>query len=191
MGIYGDGDETAVQYIANMRDGAVAGYKYFDMGKARGLSVEVSGSYPDIHLGVAPYVVNDRWNGEKYTPTGSWAFAASSETKDIEGATKLVQWMSGIESGVRIWEMAKSFPSTYEAFEQIEAFSKDENYSALYSQLSKYGHPRPKTPVYPQVSASFQEVLESTALGGKDIQSEMDKSVERINAKLARYVREE
>ncbi len=39
-----DGDETAVQYIANMRDGAVAGYKYFDMGKARGLSVEVSGS---------------------------------------------------------------------------------------------------------------------------------------------------
>ncbi len=151
----------------------------------------VYGSYPDIRLGVAPYVVNDRWNGEKYTPTGSWAFAASSETKDIEGATKLVQWMSGIESGVRIWEMAKSFPSTYEAFEQIEAFSKDENYSALYSQLSKYGHPRPKTPVYPQVSASFQEVLESTALGGKDIQSEMDKSVERINAKLARYVREE
>ena len=46
-------------------------------------------SYPDINLGVAPYIVSDNWDGETYTPTGSWAFAASSETKDIEGATAL------------------------------------------------------------------------------------------------------
>ena len=147
-------------------------------------------SYPDIPLGVAPYVTGDDWNGERYTPTGSWAFAASSETKNIEGATELVKWMSGVESGVRIWEMAKNFPSTYEAFEQIDIFQTDENYNALYNQLSRYGHPRPKTPVYPQVSTSFQQVLESVALGGKDAQEEMDKSVERINAKLERYTRE-
>ena len=57
-------------------------------------------------------------------------------------------------------------------------------------QLSNYGHPRPKTPVYPQVSTSFQEVLESVALGGKDVQQELDKAVERINSKLERYTRE-
>ena len=45
-------------------------------------------------------------------------------------------------------------------------------------------------PVYPQVSTYFQEVLESVALGGKDAQSEMDKLVERMNAKLERYTRE-
>lgn len=150
----------------------------------------IYGSYPDIELGVAPYVVGDGWSGERYTPTGSWAFAASSGTKDIEGATELVRWMSGVESGIRIWEMSKSLPSTYEAFESIDVFQTDENYSALYNQLSDYGHPRPKTPVYPQVSTSFQEVLESVALGGKDAQTEMDKSVERINAKLERYTRE-
>lgn len=38
-----DGETTAVQYIANMRDGAVAGYKYFDIRPAKTLSVEVSG----------------------------------------------------------------------------------------------------------------------------------------------------
>ena len=146
-------------------------------------------SYPDIDLGVAPYVVGDNWKGERYTPTGSWAFAASSGTKNIEGATELVKWMSGVESGIRIWEMSKTFPSTYEAFANIEVFQTDENYKALYDQLSSYGHPRPKTPVYPQVSTSFQEVLESAALGGKDAQAEMDKSVERINAKLERYTR--
>ena len=68
-------------------------------------------------------------------------------------------------------------------------FQTDENYSALYEQLSTYGHPRPKTPVYPQVSTSFQEVLESVALGGKDASSELDKAVERIDAKLERYTR--
>ena len=69
-------------------------------------------------------------------------------------------------------------------------FQSDENYSALYEQLERYGHPRPKTPVYPQVSTSFQEVLESAALGGKDVQTELDKAVERIDSKLERYVRE-
>ena len=110
-------------------------------------------SYPDINLGVAPYVVSDNWDGGTYTPTGC-------------------------------------FPSTYEAFENIDVFQTDENYAALYDQLSTYGHPRPKTPVYPQVSTSFQEVLESVALGGKDTQTELDKAVDRIDQKLERYTRE-
>ena len=145
-------------------------------------------NYPDVNLGVAPYVVSDNWDGGRYTPTGSWAFAASSKTKKLKGATKLVQWMSGVESGKRLWDESKSFPSTYEAFESSPIFEEDENYKALYQQLSKYGHPRSKTPVYPQVSASVQEVLENSVLGGKDAQTELDKSVERINAKLKRYV---
>ena len=147
-------------------------------------------SYPDINLGVAPYIVSDDWDGEAYTPTGSWAFAASTETKDIKGATELVKWMSGVDSGIRIWDMTKNFPSTYEAFENIDVFQTDENYSALYNQLSNYGHPRPKTPVYPQVSTSFQEVLESVALSGKDVNKELDKAVERIDQKLERYTRD-
>lgn len=146
-------------------------------------------SYPDLNLGVAPYIVSDDWDGGRYTPTGSWAFAASTDAEDIEAATELVKYMSGVESGVQMWEQTKSFPSTYQAFEQIDVFRTDENYRALYEQLSQYGHPRPKTPVYPQVSTSFQQALESIALSGKDAQTELDKAVERINAKLERYTR--
>lgn len=144
-------------------------------------------SYPDVSFGVAPYVVGDNWNGERYAPTGSWAFAASSKTEHIDGATELVKWMSGVESGKRLWEKSKSFPSTYEAFESIDVFQTDENYKALYYQLSTYGHPRPKTPAYPQVSTSFQQVLENSVLSGYDPQEQLDKAVERINAKLKRY----
>ena len=125
-------------------------------------------NYPDVNLGVAPYVVGDDWDGERYTPTGSWAFAASSETDNIEGATELVKWMSGVESGVRIWNEAKSLPSTYKAFEQIDVFQTDENYKALYEQLSKYGHPRPKTPVYPQVKWLHEHgVAADVIIGGR------------------------
>ena len=144
-------------------------------------------SYPDVELGVAPYIVGDSWNGERYTPTGSWAFAATSKTEKIEGATELVKWMSGAESGSMLSQKTNSLPSTYKAFEENDIFETDENYKALYNQLSKYGHPRPKTPVYPQVSTSFQQTLENCVLSGLDIQSQLDKSVERINAKLKRY----
>lgn len=144
-------------------------------------------SYPDVELGVAPYIVGDGWNGERYTPTGSWAYAASSKTENIEGATELVKWMSGVESGMLLWEKSKSFPSTYRAFESSDEFQTDENYRALYNQLSSYGHPRPKTPVYPQVSTSFQQALENCVLSGAEPQAELDKSIERINAKLKRY----
>lgn len=144
-------------------------------------------SYPDVELGVAPYIVGDNWNGERYTPTGSWAYAASTKTENIEGATELVKWMSGVESGTLLWKKSKSFPSTYQAFESSDEFKTDENYRALYNQLSNYGHPRPKTPVYPQVSTSFQQVLENCVLSGAAPQTELDKSIERINAKLKRY----
>lgn len=148
----------------------------------------VYNSYPDINLGVAPYITGDNWNGERYTPTGSWAYAASSKTDNIEGATELVKWMSGVESGLLLWEKAKNFPSTYKAFEAIDTFQTDENYNMLYKQLSDYGHPRPKTPVYPQVSTSFQQVLENCVLSGAEPEAELDKSIERINAKLKRYM---
>ncbi len=144
-------------------------------------------SYPDFQLGVAPYVVGDRWDKGRYTPTGSWAYAASTKTENIEGATELVKWMSGVESGTLLWEKAKCFPSTYQAFESIDIFRTDENYRALYNQLSSYGHPRPKTPVYPQVSTSFQQVMENCVLTGEEPEAELDKAIERINAKLKRY----
>ena len=146
-------------------------------------------SYSDIDLGVAPYIVSDDWDGERYTPTGSWAYAATTKATNINAATELVKWMSGVESGILLYENTKSMPSTYAAYDQITTFEEDENYKALYEQLRDYGHPRPKTPVYPQVSTSFQQILEDVALSGKDVNDEMDKSVERINAKLKRYVR--
>lgn len=147
-------------------------------------------SYPDIDLGVVPYVVSDDWDGERYTPTGSWAYAATTKATDLDGATELVKWMSGVDSGIKLWEDTKTFPSTYAAFESSDLFETDENYKALYEQLKDYGHPRPQTPVYPQVSTSFQQVLEDSVITGADAQSTLDKVIAKIDDKLERYTRE-
>lgn len=148
-------------------------------------------NYPDVKLGVAPYIVSEDWDGGRYTPTGSWAYAASTKTEHIDAATELVKWMSGIQAGKLLWDESKSFPSTYEAFESSPLFQTDPNYKALYEQLSTYGHPRPKTPVYPQVSSSFQQVLEDSVITGDPAQSTLDKMVPKIDAKLKRYILEE
>ncbi len=147
----------------------------------------ITSNYPDINLGVAPYVVSDNWDGGRYTPTGSWAFAASSGTDNIDGATALVQYMSGVDSSIRLMEKTNSMPSTWAAYETNDLFTSDPNYKALYDQLSTYGHPRSKTPVYPQVSTSVQQVLENSVLSGHDTKETMDKAVNRINKKLKRY----
>ena len=146
-------------------------------------------SYPDIELGVAPYIVGDNWNGERYTPTGSWAYAVSSECDKVEAATELVKWMSGVESSITLYENIKSMPSTYAAYEQISTFTEDENYKALYEQLRDYGHPRPQTPAYPQLSSSFQQTLENVAISGMDAKEQLSKAEERISDKLERYTR--
>ncbi len=148
-------------------------------------------SYQDVSFGVAPYVVGDSWNGERYAPTGSWAFAASSKTKHIKGATELVKWMSGVGQRETLMGKVKIISHPHmKRMKRFDVFQKDENYKALYYQLSNYGHPRPKTPAYPQVSTSFQQVLENCVLSGFDPQEQLDKSVERINAKLKRYTLE-
>lgn len=200
-GIYNSAENAeAVKYLQTLlNDGYMSPVPVTDLFESGRAAFKFDGawevntiytSYPDVKLGVAPYIVSDNWNGERYTPTGSWAYAASTKTDDIEGATELVKWMSGVEAGKMLWEDTKTFPSTYEAFESSDIFETDENYKALYEQLSNYGHPRPKTPVYPLVSSSFQQSLEDAVITGEDAQGSLDSKIQKLNSKLNRYTKE-
>ena len=143
-------------------------------------------SYPDFNLGIAPYPVGNDWNQEKYTPTGSWTYAVSTNCTNVSAATEAVKWLSGVESGVILSELTGNMPSTYEAYDKLPQF-KDGLYAFLKEQLITYGDPRPKTPVYPQVSEQYQRSLEDIVLNNKDKKDTIEYSVERIDAKLKRY----
>ena len=81
-------------------------------------------------VGVAPYPVGNDWDKERYTPTGSWAYAVSSSCTNVSAATEAVKWLSGVESGVILSELTGNMPSTYEAYDKVDQF-KDEVYSFL------------------------------------------------------------
>ena len=57
--------------------------------------------------------------------------------------------------------------------------------------MKDYGHPRSITPVYPKVSDRVQAVLEDSVLSGADAKEELNHAVDKIDAKLKRYVLEE
>ncbi len=169
--------------ITNLFESGRAAFKIDGMWEVR----TIYDNFPDVKLGVAPYVVSDQWMGERYAPSGSWTYAASTEARDLEGATELVKWMSGVEAGKLLWEESKNFPSTYEANAAFGYYADDPNYSALYQQLADYGRPRPKSPAYPQISTSFQRVLENSVISDGNAQDELNKAVHKIEDKLKRY----
>ena len=184
----GAADGTPTQKLAAFLESEIIGHTDYLVDLHSGGFCEALVPHVYYHGAAKPSVCAESFRIAEMT---SAKFLVRSETKTehIEAATELVKWMSGVDSGVLLYEKTKSMPSTYAAYDQITTFEEDENYKALYEQLRDYGHPRPKTPVYPQVSTSFQQVLEDVGLSGKNVTNEMDKSVERINAKLKRYTR--
>ena len=81
----------------------------------------VKTSYPDLNIGIAPYPVGNEWNGERYTPTGSWSYAISSNCENVAGATEAVKYLSGVESGVILSELTGNMPSTHKAYEELSS----------------------------------------------------------------------
>ncbi|OPF52439.1 ABC transporter substrate-binding protein [Clostridium baratii] len=147
----------------------------------------IRNSYPDINLGIAPYPVGNNWTGQKYTPTGGWAFAATTSCKNIEAATEAIKVLSNSESGIDMYNLTGNLPSTFKAYENIDAFKNDELFKTAYSQLVKYGHPRPKSPVYPQISTSYQQAIEGVLLNNETPEEALYKTMRRIEDKLIRY----
>ena len=147
----------------------------------------VTENFHDINLGIAPYPVGESWNGERYTPTGGWAFSVTSACKNVEAATEAVKYMSGVKSGITMYEKTGNLPSTYGAYEQIPVFQEEGLFKQLYEQLETYGHPRPKSPVYPQISTSFQQAVEGVLLNDETPKDSLYKTMRRIEDRLLRY----
>lgn len=147
----------------------------------------IRNNYPDFNLGIAPYPVGNDWNGEKYTPTGGWAFATTTSCKNPEAAKEAIKVLTNAESGIDMYNLTGNLPSTFEAYENIDAFKTDELFKTAYYQLVNYGHPRPKSPAYPQISTSYQQAIEGVLLNDETPEESLYKTMRRIEDKLIRY----
>ena len=86
-----------------------------------------------------------------------------------------------------MYKLTGNLPSTYEAYENIDEFKEDELFKTAYSQLVNYGHPRPKSPAYPQISTSYQQAIEGMLLNDEEAEEALYKGMRRIEDKLLRY----
>lgn len=80
-----DGDENAIQYIANMKDGAVAGFKYFDMDEASQIKIWFGGTCKGQIL-------------VSYEPE----FGKNCAVMDIDGKGECIEVTGALESSKKV-----------------------------------------------------------------------------------------
>ena len=63
-----------------------------------------------------------------------------------------------------MYNLTGNLPSTFEAYENIDAFKTDELFKTAYYQLVNYGLSNTRSPAYPQISTSYQQAIEGVLL---------------------------
>lgn len=168
----------------------VSAYEYppdpFPTGK---LAITIEGSwtlsylaekFPEFKLGtdydIAPLPKGTR----QAVANGSWALGMSSQTAYPDEAWKFIHWVTGPEGQVTYSAMTKDIPSRYSAakqFPELDAYPK----RIFVTQTQKYGRPRPKTPIFPQMSEAMTKVFEDITLGKTDIDTSVAAAVKTID----------
>ncbi|ADD03334.1 extracellular solute-binding protein family 1 [Thermoanaerobacter italicus Ab9] len=142
-------------------------------------------NYKDLDWDVMPYPVSPKTK-ELHVPTGSWAFAVTSNAKNVEAAAKVVEWMTNKESNIAIHNAIGMLPSRKSAIKEIDDFKKEGPYKVLMDQVLKGGHPRPRSVIYPIISRSFEEAIEAI-IYGEDVQKTLTNKMEQIEREAKRY----
>jgi len=145
---------------------------------------DLENNYPDLNWGVMPYPVSPNTK-ELHVPTGSWQFAATSQSKHIEEAALLVEWMTNTESVVAISNAIGMPPSRFSAIELLPQYQEGAR-KVLIEQIAQGGHARPVSVIYPVISRSFEEAVEAV-IYGEDPQTVLDDKVSTIEREAQRF----
>lgn len=134
-------------------------------------------SYPDLNWGVTYFPVAE--NGKATSPTGDWTYSITKNAKDPEAAAAVIEFLTRDENLVKYAEAYMMPPATKSAFEACGIY--DEGANALFKeQLYTTGTARPRTPVYPTLTARFAESM-INIFTGADVQEELDSVAEKVD----------
>lgn len=127
-------------------------------------------SYPDLNWGVTYFPVAE--GGKATSPTGDWTYAITKNAQDPEAAAAVIEFMTRDDNLVKYAEAYMMPPATKSAFDACGIY--DEGANALFKeQLYETGTARPRTPVYPTLTARFAEGM-INIFTGADVQTELD-----------------
>ncbi|MDV2686169.1 ABC transporter substrate-binding protein [Alkalihalophilus lindianensis] len=157
----------------------------FESGKAAmalggpwiGLSAENAG----LDYGMMPYPYSE----VPKSPSGSMAYAVSSQAEHPEAAYKVMQWMTNEESTIGLSKVTGMPPARKSAFENMESYNELPK-KVMRDQVVNTAHARPTTPAYPVLTDAFAQALHAAALG-EDPQEVLDQQVQRVERELRRF----
>ncbi|RXJ02197.1 sugar ABC transporter substrate-binding protein [Anaerobacillus alkaliphilus] len=119
------------------------------------------------------------------SPSGSMAYAVTSQTKHPEEAAKFMLWMTDKESTIRLSEVTGMPPARKSAFAEMAEYETQPK-KIMKDQVINSAQARPQTPAYPVLTQLFAEAFQAAALG-EDVQKTLDNFVPRIERELSRF----
>ncbi|WP_247747371.1 sugar ABC transporter substrate-binding protein [Alkalihalobacillus sp. BA299] len=157
----------------------------FEEGKAAmalgGPWIAVSAENAGLDYGMMPYPYSE----VPKSPSGSMAYAISSQTEYPEAAYQVMKWMTNEESTIGLSEVTGMPPSRKSAFESMEEYNELPK-KIMRDQVVSTAHARPTTPAYPVLTDAFAQVFHAAALG-EDPKGILDQQVQRVERELRRF----
>ncbi|OLP66244.1 hypothetical protein BACPU_05460 [Bacillus pumilus] len=115
-------------------------------------------NFQKVDYGVMPYPVSPKTK-KLVSPSGSWQFAATQKSENIEWSAKLVDWMTNKNSNLELSRTIAALPVRYSS-EKVLTKEFSDQMNVFMKQLKESGHARPVTPAYPQVTRAFQQTID-------------------------------
>ncbi|WP_332698688.1 ABC transporter substrate-binding protein [Halalkalibacter lacteus] len=157
----------------------------FEEGKAAmalgGPWIAVSAENAGFEYGMMPYPYSE----VPKSPSGSMAYAISSQAEHPEAAYQVMQWMTNEESTIGLSEVTGMPPARKSAFESMEVYNELPK-KIIRDQVVNTAHARPTTPAYPVLTDAFAQAFHAMALG-EDAQETLDQQVQRVERELRRF----
>ncbi|WP_159881522.1 ABC transporter substrate-binding protein [Paenibacillus puerhi] len=118
------------------------------------------------------------------SPSGSWGYAITTQTKHPKEAAEVVKWMTNVETAVGLSNVTGMPPSRKSAFDQLPQYNEYPQ-KIIMEQLKNTAQARPRTPAYPMLSKEFA-MLFYAAAAGEDIKPLLNEAVKRIDQSIKR-----
>ncbi|NOZ70853.1 MAG: sugar ABC transporter substrate-binding protein [Chloroflexi bacterium] len=120
--------------------------------------------------------------GEKaVTGMGSWNWGMTSSCENPDAAWKFLEYLISPEEILHMTNANGAVPARKSAIAQSELYAEGGPLNIFVQQLEGgVAVPRPVTPAYPVITASFAEAVQNI-VSGADVKSELDKAVAAID----------
>lgn len=118
---------------------------------------------------------------EAVTGLGSWNWGITSACENPDAAWQFLEYLIEPDQILRMTNANGAVPARKSAVEQSELYAEGGPLNLFVQQLEGgVAIERPVTPAYPVITSAFSDAV-NNIVAGADVQSEMDKAVEKID----------